>query len=297
MTPDITGLAGLFSRNFVIGNLAPSLLFVITTTFLSPLPKSLLLGDLGTEPSWSIIFFLFLFSTAIALFLHLANYQLIRFYEGYWPSPFHFLLFPSLRLQRWQYRRMKAKVDKLQNYEKYDLLIQFVDRFPQKEYELTPTKLGNMIRAFETYPYQRYRIDAVTLWPRLLTVIPEGQVSAIAEAVAGLNFFLNASFLTLSLVLTSILVSTRTHIQLVGFTVFLIALSYVFYQSACTRASWWGELVKSAFDVYRFDLLKQLHVQLPAQLSLQEERKLWEQIHWSMKYLRDPDPPIHSDTR
>src|SRR6185369_12898988 len=57
----------------------------------------------------------------------------------------------------------------------------------------------------------------------------------------------------------------------------LVVLSYFFYRLSINRAHAWGLMVKSAFDVFRWDLLKKLgYSQLPKQRS--EERKLWNEI-------------------
>lgn len=299
MIPDITGLAGLFGRNFVVGYLIPSLLFVATCTVGWTHLYGGLLREFLREPAWWALLVLFLFGALIALVLSLFNFGIVRLYEGYEPAPFPWLLGPFFWNERRKYRRMKEAIDGLDDndYEKYDEVLLFHQRFPSEEHELTATKLGNTIRAFEMYPYNRYRMDAVTLWPRLLAVVPDRQTSAISEAVAEFNFFLNASFLSLLLVFWYFLTHRPRELIEYGIAVLPLVLSYAFYQAACSQASGWGELVKTAFDVYRFDLLKQMRVQVPRTLTLDEERMLWPEIQQSMKFLRDSDPPLRSDLR
>lgn len=296
MTPDITGLAGLFGRNFVIGYLVPAVLFVAVCMIGIVEPIGFLQG-LGSEPSWSLLFLLFLCCAFLALWLYLFNYQLTRLYEGYEPWSWRQVLRPALWLQQKRFNQLKEKMDRLESYDKYALLIRFVERFPSSEHELTATRLGNIIRAFETYAYNRYGMDAVILWPRLLAVLPNKQTASISEAVANFNFFLNVSFLSVLLAPWYFLVFDPRGFKRCSVVVAPLVASYIFYRGACSAASWWGQLVKATFDVYRFDLLKHMRVGVPPDLTLEQERELWPQIQMSMKYLRDPVPPLMSNLR
>jgi hypothetical protein len=51
---------------------------------------------------------------------------------------------------------------------------------------------------------------------------------------------------------------------------------------ATSAAREWGDLVKSAFDVYRFNLLESLGIELPK--SRQEEKALWTKYSQAIIY-------------
>jgi hypothetical protein len=73
-------------------------------------------------------------------------------------------------------------------------------------------------------------------------------------------------------------------IKILGFFI----LSYLFYMGAVTRARAYGETVKAAFDLYRWDLLKQIGFQqLPK--TRKAERELWNKISVQLIYGDHPD--------
>jgi hypothetical protein len=55
-----------------------------------------------------------------------------------------------------------------------------------------------------------------------------------------------------------------------------IVLALISYRAAVAQAQDYGERVRSAIDLYRFDLLKALHQALPE--TLVEESGLWERL-------------------
>ena len=61
-----------------------------------------------------------------------------------------------------------------------------------------PTRLGNVLRAAEMYPTERYRIDTWVIWPRLYLLLPER--SAVVVDTARERMELAAAF-TVSLAL------------------------------------------------------------------------------------------------
>jgi hypothetical protein len=72
-------------------------------------------------------------------------------------------------------------------------------------------------------------------------------------------------------------------------------LSFFFYRLSIDRAKAWGNTVKAAFDLYRWDLLKQLgYSRLPQTAA--EEKDLWFNISQRMSYGDTPlvPPPEYS---
>jgi hypothetical protein len=55
-----------------------------------------------------------------------------------------------------------------------------------------------------------------------------------------------------------------------------IGITRVAYLNAAQSALSYGELLKTAFDLYRWDALKSLHLDLPP--DLESEKKLWGEI-------------------
>ncbi len=53
-------------------------------------------------------------------------------------------------------------------------------------------------------------------------------------------------------------------------------LAVVAYRGAVAQARSYGQQIRTAIDLYRFELLKALHLRLPS--TPQEERALWERL-------------------
>jgi len=224
--------------------------------------------------------------TMLAYLLMPLTRPLIRFYEGYWPLSLRnkFTDMPILGEKIvWQEKsanRDRAEIDK--NWQVYENLhVQLFYGFPTREDRLMPTRLGNILRAAEDYSQQAYGMDCNFWWPRMWPLMPETVQREVKESVTPIIALLNFSFLV---VVVSILVSmyssqegpvTRSLMVLIAG----LSLAMISYRSALAQAQDYGERIRSAMDLYRFDLLKSLHQSLPA--TLDEERLLWEKlIHW-----------------
>jgi len=165
-----------------------------------------------------------------------------------------------------------------------------IKEFPEKEGLILPTVLGNIIRSFEYYPEREYKIDAVTLYPRLVAKIDKEYAIIIDDAKTSFDFMVNSSFLSATtvflLVISGIgfgkpfITTTSILVWLIEIGFFL-CLAIAFYKGAIKHAFIWGETVKSAFDLYRNSLLEHLgFTQVPT--TKMEERELWNEISLQM---------------
>jgi len=151
---------------------------------------------------------------------------------------------------------------------------------------ILPTRLGNVIRSFEYYSHREYGIDSIEIWPRLVAVIPKEYAVSIDDSKTTFDFMLNSSLLSLllcsfiliaGLVYPAPLSSFPTALYWIVKILSLALLSYFFYRLSIPRADAWGLLIKSAFDLYRWELLKKLgYAQQPKQRLA--ERALWGEI-------------------
>jgi hypothetical protein len=176
-------------------------------------------------------------------------------------------------------------------------------RFPPSDQAILPTEFGNRFRAAEYYPASRYGIDSVRMWPRLVHVIPNSYYEKLDQSNNQLGFLVNCSVLALlfaglcsmasiyqflymflaffgmpsPLYFAPIDVGAYIYIQ----RVIIYAVTAViglggflfFYQASLPIVSQYGNLIRSAYDLFRFDLLKALHMSLPKCHS--EEYDLW----------------------
>ena len=154
-----------------------------------------------------------------------------------------------------------------------------------------PTRLGNILRASELYPQIRYKIDGIALFPRLSAVFPPEFSADFEEKNNHIIFLLNSSFLSCLIGFASVLLGIVGNIYLSrlvktnpdvpsnllerGFSLlspaehiwigigFLIA-GYIIYCVSITVAEGYAFFVRTAFDLYRFDLLRELNQPVPA---------------------------------
>jgi hypothetical protein len=202
---------------------------------------------------------------------------ILRLYEGYWDFPLGRYLH---RLgQSWHQVRLAKLAAELQNdpsrYE--DIYLGYP--LPTQPEQVMPTRLGNILKNAELYPKDRYQIDAVLIWPRLYNLFPERFVQTITEARGALDFMQVLSSLGGAFALLA-----GSYLILVGGTWWLflacfwggLLVAWLAYQGALGSALLYAQQVKTAFDLYRNELLKQMRLQLPA--TPKEEETWWHEI-------------------
>lgn len=147
--------------------------------------------------------------------------------------------------------------------------------FPLDDELLKPTRLGNVLVAAEEYSYQVYRLDAVIWWPRLSMLLPEAYRIQVDAALTPMLTVLNLStmFILAALIEGGLLL--WQHQRFLSGIILLIGLGLarVCYLAAINQAVVYGRLVRVAFDLYRQEILKQMHIPVPDNLI--GERLLW----------------------
>lgn len=207
---------------------------------------------------------------------------IIRFYEGNWP----------LALQKWftnlpifGEKNIEKRMDKTEDD---DLQSALFYKYPREEDRIMPTGMGNVLRAAEDYSKTVYGMDSVFWWPRLWFLLPdlvrEEVNGSLIPIVALLNF-------TSLIVIEAILGSA--YLKYEGFSwqawlvllAGLVLLSFFSYLAAVKQAMVYGNKIRAAIDLYRFDLLKAMHQRLPE--TLDEEVELWNKLtRWAYTYDR-----------
>ena len=306
----LSELTSYFDRNWVLSIFFPSLAFwsgcLFVAAFVQGLGQSLLLWQ-----SQSLEIQVALVAGALAwviLFAFLlGNFQtaIIRLFEGYWRTwPLSVLRDYRQNYYRRRFRYLKASVwshyrtvrpqsraalmergnekerksalkesnTLSQNEREYLLFL------PQREEHVMPTQLGNIIRAAEVYPFYRYKIDAVVIWPRLHAVLPAEFVNSLIAAKTTMVFMLMMSVLSFSFTIAACLplalFTSRVGLFLV--CALGIPLSWICYQNALHGASSYGESIKTAFDLHRWKLLEALHLKLPTDPD--NEKDIWDEV-------------------
>jgi hypothetical protein len=152
------------------------------------------------------------------------------------------------------------------------------DMKPQPS-DFLPTRLGNILRAAERYPYARYGAEPIILWPRLYHVMPREFLADVDEARSTLEFLLVTSLFCglFGSVNLLILLATGAPLPLaVACFALGLLLSWVAYQSALPAAAEYGEHLRAGAEVYRLQLLHALQLKSPS--SLEEEKATWKAV-------------------
>ena len=293
------GFPKLFDRSFFIGYFVPAfLLFIGEGTNLlvfGYIDKKFtdILADKSTLGAVLSVVIIWLLSILLMTF----NRPVIRLLEGYGDSnPFR--IFLPLRQSEFKsraephLRRLQRVLDArrrgIPEAEEFSELSVYnaARDFPEALGLVLPTRLGNVMRAYERYSDVVYSIEAIALWPRLFMIIPEETRDRIRESEGLFNFCVNmllSSILTLGTSGVMLVVSFcgtgySGLTQAVSWPIILVLIFGTFF----AWYSWWvlpdaarqrGEQVKSTFDVFRGKLAEALGLELPATEA--EEQRMW----------------------
>jgi len=142
------------------------------------------------------------------------------------------------------------------------------------------TSLGNIIASSWSYPYTRYGIDATLIWPKLQKVIPNDYLRVVEDARISYDFCVAMTFLSLLfsyIWLIILLVQNIIWWKWFFITTISILACIIFHKASIEAARAFGAVFQSCFDLFRFQLLKELRVKLPTDIKV--ERKTWDKIN------------------
>ena len=277
--------SGLFDRRFLLAWWFPTLVASVIALLLEVTPYGVAVAwqwwqkqDTPTQSGLALGALVLV--TLIAYLLQAFNRPIVRLYEGYWPHRLRRWA-RSVVEKRWQLWRKERATAAKDNPSQYAALQdQLHHEYPSRAERLLPTRLGNVLRSAEDYPATSYGMDAVFWWPRLWPLLPEAVQKGIEAALTPLFALLNLASL-----IGLVAVGGSIHLwqcQAVGWLVPLavlvigLVLARLSYLGAVAQARGYGQQIRAAVDLYRFDLLKALHQPLPA--SPRDERSLWDQL-------------------
>jgi hypothetical protein len=197
------------------------------------------------------------------------------------------------------------RLSELEN-ERYYIMAERQLYFPLRKEGFLSTGFGNILRSAEAYAGDRYGIDAVRLWPRLVHVIPESYYEKVEQSNNGLAFLVNCAVLSLLFGLLSVFAAIYqgyilglaragedkwmyfVHIDrepivyqqriYIYVAVSLVALfaSFLFYRGSFPVVIQYGNMIRSSYDLFRMQLLKALHLELPE--DSEEEWDTWRSL-------------------
>ena len=218
----------------------------------------------------------------VAYLLYSGQYVLVRLFEGYWPRWLHSLRNSRARFyrQRWKYLEALARDSATPPQEANEIWAELLVYYPPPTHldAMMPTRLGNILRAAEIYPYERYGLDAAIIWPRLRPLLKPEIIALLADRKMSMTFMLSMSLLAalFSLIWCPILAIWTSRLELFLLIGLGWPLAWFCYQSALQSAVAYGEQLRATFDLYRHELLKALKREVPTEINT--ERREWKRL-------------------
>lgn len=146
---------------------------------------------------------------------------------------------------------------------------------------IAATAFGNVAASMDAYAMSRYRVNLNTFWSRLQSVVQEhaGFFATLQEAKAQLDFLVSIVWLAAITTAVWLVVLPATGHD---WRIFLAVAAggplvmQLAYRAAIENYVAFGEIVRTAIDLYRLELLDALSIARPMRLA--QERELWEAL-------------------
>ena len=281
MSTFVDKLSSLFDRSFVLAFWVPTLAALIlsvsvATAVIGPVEIAEWWQERSVSEQLALSAAAFVVMTITAHVLQALVVPVVQLYEGYWP-PF------AKRLTRWaRYRQMLE-------WEKIPKPDGPYSSYPKLASRVMPTRLGNVLVAPEDHVAQLYSMNAPLWWPRLAVLLPPALNIQIDAAVTPMLALLNLSTMfALTAILGGAVVwwfderwAAFLVVFLGGFTAALLC-----YRAAVVQARGYADLIRVAFDLHRFEILKNMRLPLPDNLS--DEMRLWAALEQRFFRFRAP---------
>jgi hypothetical protein len=219
--------------------------------------------NLATFPLNQLIVGLLAIAVSAAIVQRL-ELNVLRWLEGYW----HRWLNPIRRglVRRQESSFNHAKQTRKELFDRYDSLTsEEMDELvrldwqrkqtPKQSDRLMPTRLGNILRAAERRPLEKYGLETVICFPRLWLLLPAEVKTELSEARSRLNSMVR-------IWIWSVLFLGWSYYALWVIPVGLVAAWFA-HDWMLDAAAVYGDLLESAFDLYRTLLYKSLRLPLP----------------------------------
>ncbi|MCD9872595.1 hypothetical protein [Streptomyces guryensis] len=230
----------------------------------------------------------------LGLVLNALQTPLYRFLEGYalWPTAAYER---GCRKQRARRRRTADRLALAASASpiRRALLSEKLSRYPADDTQVAPTRLGNAIRRFEEYGYDRYRLDTQVLWNELTSAAPDWTRRQIDTARTNVDFFVALLYGHLAVAVTAfaaLAASDADHMVLIATGVSLSALIPLWYHASVAATDEWAAAVRAMVNLGRKPLAEALGLVLPK--DLHDERTMW---HLVTRMSRRPYAPAARD--
>ena len=144
--------------------------------------------------------------------------------------------------------------------------------------KLLPTRLGNVVRAFEYHGDTRWGLSGLGAWPRIAALVSERERDLHVDAETDLAFCLNSCVATWLLAGGGIAYAAAHPGSARGWALAAVSpiLAYALYRLAIGAATRWGVEVRASIDLNRLEMYRRLGLMTP--ISFSHEREMAETL-------------------
>jgi hypothetical protein len=214
------------------------------------------------------------FALLVGVVLDALDDAIYKVYEGLrlWPPTLRKRRTSSLQRHIDQLLERESKADPVTRGAIWADLREFPVDPKGRPYAARPTRLGNILAAYEDYPYHRYGLDAMVFWPRLWVTLSKDLRESIEQDWAAADALIHtaAAFVLVGLVYVmaglvsfafaaagrvAIFESNDVRVVTLLAGLVLVFSSFIPYWLSLGPQSRNGEVFRSTFDVYRRNLV------------------------------------------
>ena len=208
----------------------------------------------------------------LGLALMFLSTPLYRLLEGYlWPK-----ILRDLGVERQSKKKRKLKeAEEGEGWER-GLLLEKLSLFPLDDSQIAPTRLGNALRAFETYGKTRFNLDSQLMWNELCAAVPKYLQTELDRSRAGVDLFVALFYLSALFGVIALLVVV--HAGGINFSLLISAIiaftsMLLWYHMAVLTSRYWSATVQALVNIGRKGLADSMGLMIPK--KIEEEREMW----------------------
>jgi hypothetical protein len=229
-------------------------------------------------------------SMGLGLVLHPLQFAMVQFLEGYWGTGAsaqrarsarmwrHWQRLVALRTRSGYYRYQLSQLPEDENpRERINIASKWTeaDRLssnqPDKPDLIMPTRLGNVLRYYESAAGAPYNLDAVYVMPYLARVASAEDMDYVNDQRSNLDLAVRLSLVSAIAFFFSLCVLWRYGlwllIALIPYTV-----AFLSYRGAVVAADAYGQAFAAVIALNRFALYERMHLPLPKNMSEERDR-------------------------
>jgi hypothetical protein len=149
--------------------------------------------------------------------------------------------------------------------------------YPERVEDVMPTRLGNALKAAETYGRNRWNIDALTLWYELVSAAPEVLHRELNDTRSAMDFFaaMIVQFILLGSV-SLVLIPQADNLAPLWVAAGVLLLVVPSYSALVGRVSAYRSVIQALVNVGRMPVASNMAYRLPA--TIDEERFFWNRL-------------------